>query len=229
MTIVKNKEKIVRHSKVVRIIHWTVVVSTFILIISGMFQLPLAKRYFIDQLPGLSWTSDYSVTIVLHYWAALVLLSAVAFHVIYHYIRKEFNLIPRRGDIKESFLIIKAMFGFGQEPKSDKYLAEQRLAYAYMFFSFFLIIITGIIKVIKNLPGVNMSDGLLNWVTNLHNFGTFMIIFGIIAHLGAFLIKANWPLLPSMFTGRVDLEYVKHRHSIWHAKIQKQSNTKAGM
>ena len=42
-------------------------------------------------------------------------------------------------------MIIKSMFGFGEEPKSDKYLAEQRLAYGYMIFSFALIIITGVI------------------------------------------------------------------------------------
>lgn len=38
--------------------------------------------------------------------------------------------VPRRGDLKESLLIILAMFGFGEEPKSHKFLAEQRLAYA---------------------------------------------------------------------------------------------------
>jgi formate dehydrogenase gamma subunit len=216
-----NKEKITRHSPLVRLIHWSVVFSTFTLILSGMFQLPLAKRYFIDQIPGLTWSSNYRVTVMLHYIAALVLLSAVSFHVVYHLIRKEFNLLPRKGDLRESYLIIKSMFGFGEEPKSDKYLAEQRLAYVYMAFSFFLIIVTGIIKIIKNLPSVTLSDGFLDWVTNIHNLATFMIIFGIIAHLGAFVIKANWPLLPSMFTGKVDLEYVKHRHSKWYEKLQK--------
>jgi len=221
-----KNEKIVRHSGLVRLVHWSIALSTFTLIITGMFQLPLARRYFIDQLPGLSWTGDYSVTVLVHYLAAAVLLSAASVHVVYHVIRKEYNLIPRKGDMKESYQIIKSMFGFGEEPQSDKYLAEQRLAYAYMAFSFFLIIVTGVIKVIKNFPAVYFPDGFLSWVTNIHNLATFMIIFGIIAHLGAFVIKANWPLLPSMFTGKVDLEYVKHRHSIWYAKMQKNVKKK---
>ena len=217
----KNKEKIIRHSGLVRLIHWTVALSTFMLIITGMFQMPLAKRYMIDQVPGLAWSSDYGTTVLIHYIAAIFLVTAVAIHITYHFIRKDFGLIPRKGDVKESIQIIKAMFGFGQEPKSDKYLAEQRLAYLFIAFSFFIIISTGLIKVIKNLPGVILSSTFLTWVTNLHNLGTFMIIFGIIAHLGAFVIKENWPLLPSMFTGKVDLDYIKHRHTIWYDKISK--------
>lgn len=214
-----KKEKIIRHSRLVRLVHWSVVISTFTLIMTGLFQMPMPRRYMIDQLPGLSWSSDFSITVIIHYLAATVLLMAVAVHVFYHLIRKEFNLLPRKGDVKESILIIKSMFGFGEEPKSDKYLAEQRLAYLYMAFSFLIIIVTGILKVIKNLPGVYMSDGLLTWVTNLHNLGTLLIILGIAAHLVAFLIKANWPLVPSMFTGKVDLEYVKNRHTIWYDKL----------
>lgn len=218
------KEKIIRHSLLVRVVHWSIVVSTFTLIITGMFQLPLARRYFIDQIPGLAWSGDYSATVLIHYLAATVLLMAVSVHVVYHLIRKEYNLIPKKGDLKESYLIIKAMVGLGEEPKSDKYLAEQRLAYLYMAFSFFLIIVTGVIKVIKNLPTVVFSDTTLNWVTNIHNLATFMIIFGIIAHLAAFVFKANRPLVPSMFTGKVDLEYIKNRHSIWYEKMQKKGS-----
>lgn len=217
-----KKEKITRHSSLVRIVHWSIAFSTFALIISGMFQMPLAKRYFIDQLPGLGWSSSYSVTIMIHYIAAGILLSAVSVHIIYHLIRKEYNLLPRKGDVKESYLIIKSMFGFGTEPKSDKYLAEQRLAYAYLAFSFFLVIATGIVKVVKNLPSITFSSNTLFWVTNLHNLATFMVIFGIIAHLFAFVIKENWPLIPSMFTGKVNLEYIKHRHSIWYDKLEKK-------
>lgn len=215
-----DQEKIVRHSVLVRLIHWSIALSTFTLILTGMFQMPLAKRYFIDQLPGLSWSSDYSVTVLIHYVAATVLISAISVHVVYHLIRKEYNLIPRKGDLKESWQIIKSMFGFGKEPQSDKYLAEQRLAYAYMAFSFLIIIVTGIIKVMKNLPSFYFSPAFLSWVTHLHNLATFMIILGIIAHLGAFVFKANWPLLPSMFTGKVDLNYIRRRHSIWYEKLK---------
>ncbi len=34
-------------------------------------------------------------------------------------------------------------------------------------------------------------------------------------------IKENWPLLPGIFTGKIDKEYARHRHSIWHNRALK--------
>jgi len=93
-----------------------------------------------------------------------------------------------------------------------------------------LTIVTGIFKVVKNFPGIYFSDGLLNWMTMLHNLGTFLVIFGILAHLAAFIFKENRALLPGMFTGQVDLDYIKHRHCLWYDELcrEKDLNTPAG-
>lgn len=210
-----------RHNLAVRIQHWLVVLSTFVLFFTGLGQMPVYKRYMVDQVPGLAWSSDYSITVVLHYGAALVLIFAVIFHLVYMYMSKEYQIIPRKGDLKESWLIIKAMFGFGKEPPQDKYLAEQRVAYAYMFFWFAIIIITGIFKILKNLPNVSYGSGFIALNTNLHNLSMVFLLLGIVAHLGAFLLKPNWPLVPSMFTGKVNLEYARKRHSLWVDSNQK--------
>ena len=82
-----------------------------------------------------------------------------------------------------------------------------------------LLIVTGVIKVVKNL-GIHLNESLLFWSTQLHNLGAVLIIFGIIAHLGAFLVPANRKLLPSMFHGKVAEEYVKHRHSLWYERLK---------
>lgn len=217
-------EKIKRHSLSVRFVHWSVAISTFLCIFSGFGQMPVYKRYKIDQLPGLAWTSDFSVTLLIHYIAAIVLIFAVAYHIVYHLIRKEFSILPRRGDFKESYQIIKAMLTGGEEPESDKYLAEQRLAYAYIAVMLILIIITGIIKVLKNLPAVSLEMNTLTAVSAVHNAATMLLILGIVGHLAAFLFKANRPLLPSMFTGMVDKEYARHRHSIWYRRLQQKND-----
>lgn len=214
---------IIRHSKMVRIVHWGVAAAIFTLFFSGFGQMPLYKRYMItDFIP---WAGDYWLTLHLHYLAAIVLMTAVGWHVVFHGIRKEGGLIPHLKDIPESYKIIKAMITGGKEPPSDKYLAEQRLAYAYTAFSVGLLIVTGMIKVIKNL-GVNMDTGLLFWGTQLHNLGTVLLLVGVAAHLAAFLPAANRNLLPSMFHGKIDEEYVKHRHSIWYQRLQKKAADK---
>jgi len=215
----QKQSKILRQNLVNRFVHWTTALSVLLLIITGLGQLPLYTRYNITKLPGAEWLGDYFITINLHYLGALGLLFAVSFHIVYAFARQEFDIFPRKGDMKESYQIIKAMLTKGKEPASDKYLAEQRVAYLFIGLSLFLLIATGLIKTLKNVPGINLPYSLLYWNTALHNIGTGLIIFGIIGHLGAFLLKENRPLLPGMFTGSINREYVKHRHSLWYAKL----------
>lgn len=49
---------------------WTVAA----LAISGVAQMPIFKRYYIADVPGLGWTADYFFTHKMHYAAAAVLL-----------------------------------------------------------------------------------------------------------------------------------------------------------
>lgn len=217
-----SNRKIKRHGFSVRFVHWTVAISTFLLIFSGFGQLPLYKRYMVDQLPLLGWTSNFGVTLMIHYIAAIALSFAVVYHIVFHVIRKEYDILPKRGDFKETVQIIMAMLGKGEEPENDKYLAEQRLAYAFIGVSLLLILVTGHIKVLKNLQTVTFPDSILGLATTLHNVATFMVLFGIIGHLAAFIFKENRALLPGIFTGEIDEEYAKKRHSKWYNRLNKQ-------
>ncbi|SHI12816.1 formate dehydrogenase subunit gamma [Desulfosporosinus lacus] len=214
-----KQSKILRQSLANRFVHWTTALSVLLLIITGLGQLPLYTRYNVTKLPGAEWLGDYFITINLHYLGALGLLFAVFFHLVYAFARREFDIFPRKGDMKESYLIIKAMLTKGKEPASDKYLAEQRVAYLFIGVSLLLLIVTGLIKTFKNVPGIELSHSFLYWNTALHNLGTGLIIFGIIGHLAAFLLRENRPLLPGMFTGSINREYVKHRHSLWYERL----------
>jgi len=215
----QKQSKLLRQNLVNRFVHWTTALSVLLLIVTGLGQLPLYTRYNVTKLPGAQWLGNYFITINLHYLAAFALLFAVSFHIVYALVRREFDIFPRKGDMKESYLIIKAMLTKGKEPASDKYLAEQRVAYLFIGLSILLLIVTGLIKTVKNVPGVDLPYSVLYWNTALHNLGTGLIIFGVIGHLAAFLLKENRPLLPGMFSGSIDREYVKHRHSLWYAKL----------
>lgn len=89
-------------------------------------------------------------------------------------------------------LSILAIFGMAEEPKFDKYMPEQRISYIYFTgVSTFVLIITGILKVYKNLPDVTFSAGTVTILTTLHNIATFMFLFSLVFHLGAFVLKAT--------------------------------------
>lgn len=48
--------------------------SVAVLILSGLAQMPIFKRYYISEVPGLAWTADYQFNHILHYAAAAILL-----------------------------------------------------------------------------------------------------------------------------------------------------------
>lgn len=219
-----KKKKILRQSFSNRLVHWGTAISIFLLILSGLGQLPLYSRYNVAKLPGGFWWTEYFNTLTLHYIGAIILLFIVFYHLVLHLIRKEFDILPKRGDVKQSFLIIKAMLTKGKEPESDKYLAEQRLAYVFIGINVLLLIITGILKMLKNSPGITLPYEVIFWSTLIHNLATVFLIIGILAHLAAFIFKDNRAMLPGMFTGYVKEEYVKHRHSLWYNELKRRGD-----
>ncbi len=208
-----SNEYVPRHSLAVRINHWVVALSGLVLLFSGFGELPMYQRYNLVKVPG--WSGDFGLNLIIHYLAAAVFLAAVFFHVVYHLRRREFAAWPKRGDMRESIHIIKAMLTGKEEPPHGKFLAEQRLAYAAIFLTVLLLVVSGLIKTWKNLGPVVLDPTFLQVVTLIHTFTTMLFLFLVFAHLAAFLLKANRPLLPSMFTGRVRRDYARHRHPLW--------------
>lgn len=216
----RGRKRILRQPAINRLVHWLVALSTFSLFFSGFGQLPLYKRYMLADLPGLAWTADYSVTLLLHYLGAAILLFALGLHLAYHgLVRRAFGFIPRRGDVRESALIIRAMVTGRGEPPSAKYLAEQRLAYAAIGGALLVVVLTGVVKVVKNLPGVGLPEIVVTASTLLHNAAAIVLLLLIVAHLAAFLVPANRKLVGAMFHGTVDRDYVEHRHQIWYREL----------
>jgi cytochrome b subunit of formate dehydrogenase len=210
---------ILRHSAVERLEHWILAVSGFILLFSGFGELPMYKRYMVTQIPGLGWAGDFYINLKIHYLSAILFLSVMVFHAVYHGWLGHRGLLPKKGDFRNSALTILSMFGFGKEPEADKYLPEQRLAYAYLGGVGLILVVTGILKVIKNFPGVFLSPNLMTGITLAHTFGTIFFLFGVLGHLAALVFRANRPLVKPIFTGKVDLEYARKRHPIWVGKL----------
>ncbi len=217
--IIKNGKAVLRHSPIELAEHWILAISGLLLVFSGFGELPMYKRYMVTQVPGLGWAGDFFINLKIHYLAGIVFVSVMVFHALYHGWIGHQGLIPRRGDFKASLITLLSLFGFGEEPKSDKYLPEQRLAYAYMGGMGLILVLTGMVKVIKNLPGVYLSPMLITSMTLIHTFTTILFLLGVLAHLAALIFKVNRPLVKSVFTGEVDLAYVKERHTVWYEEL----------
>lgn len=216
-----SRESVVRHSRVVRLCHWTIAASGLLLIFSGIGFMPLYGRFYLNDLPGMGWVSDFLVQMTLHYSSAALFMAACLFHLIYHWRKREFSILPRRGDVAESWRIIKAMLTKGEEPPHDKFLAEQRLAYAAFAVTVLVLVVSGYFLAFKNAAGLIFDPILIQVVTLSHMGFTFLFLLQIVVHLAAFLLRANRPLFSSMWTGQVARKYVVERHPLWMKKVEK--------
>lgn len=60
---------------------WLYALACGLLIFSGLAQLPVMKRYYLADLPGLAFSADFYVTSNLHYGAAALLLGLLAWRL----------------------------------------------------------------------------------------------------------------------------------------------------
>lgn len=204
---------VLRHSLTVRVTHWLIALSGILLLFSGFGQMPMYKRYNIVKIPGLGWSDNYEITLLLHYIGALFFTAGIVFHLVYHWKKREFGIVPKRGDIGESIRGLLSMFGLAEEPSHGKFQAKQRVIYAIFGSTGLILVVTGLVKSYKNLGAIVVDPMLLQLVAFTHTIAGmfFMVLF--LAHVAALLFYR--PLIPSMFTGRIDREYVKQHHSEW--------------
>lgn len=218
--ILAHRNLVVRHSTLELVEHWAIALSGLILLFTGIFELPVAKRYYIITVPGLGWSADFITSLYLHYAAALVFTLAGFFHLFYHGLAGEKGLLPQKGDFATSITVIKSFIGFGKEPPMHKYLPEQRLAYVGMAFIILMLIISGLVKTFKNIYAPDMSHTVLLWATWIHNIFFVLFFLAFLAHMAAIALKPNRPMVRCIFTGKVCLDYARHRHSLWINELE---------
>jgi len=217
------ENRVVRHSGLEMAEHWAIALSGLVLLLSGMFELPMAARYRITALPGLAWSGDFIASLYVHYAASLVFIAAACFHLAYHGLRGESGLLPEKGDLRASIAVIKTFFGKGEEPPFGKYLPEQRLAYLGMAVTIAVLILSGLVKTYKNVFAPDLDYTLVLWATWLHNAFFVLFILAFVAHIGALLLHPNWPMIRGIFTGTVRLDYARRRHPLWMAALEPPS------
>jgi hypothetical protein len=134
------------------------VILLFVMGLTGFGQMPIFKRYYIADIPGLGWLADFYATHYIHYIGAVVLFGFFVYAAVVYFglMRKEFQLT------------------------GAAYVRIAILA---------LIAVTGIFRVLKNLPDVVFSP-LFTMVIDISHlaFMMFLMIFGILF----MVLKKGW-------------------------------------
>lgn len=207
-----------RHSVLVRICHWLLALSGLMLCFTGIGTMPLYPRFFINEIPGMAWSADMLLQLKLHYLLAGLFSAVACFHLLYHFRRHQFGLLPKKGDLGESWQTIKAMLSKAAEPRHSKFLAEQRLVYAFYLLISASLLGTGWFLAFRQLSSQIFNPELLQSIILLHLTCGMLFFAGFFLHLLAFLLKANRPLFLSMFHGQVNKNYARKRHPRWAEK-----------
>ena len=126
--------------------------------LTGFGQMPIFKRYYIADIPGLGWLADFYATHTIHYIGAVLFFG---------------------------FFVYAAVVYFGLMRKAFQLTGAAYIRIAILA----LILITGIFRVLKNLPDVVFSP-LFTMVIDISHlvFMMFLMISGIIF----MILKKRW-------------------------------------
>ena len=62
-------------------------VTVFFLILTGFGQMPIFKRYYIADIPGLGWLAKFFITHYMHYLFAIILLFITTYLLMEYFLR----------------------------------------------------------------------------------------------------------------------------------------------
>jgi hypothetical protein len=75
-----------------RIVRYVYLITVFLLTLTGFGQMPIFKRYYIADIPGLGWLAQFYVTHYIHYLAAILILALVAYMIVDYLILQKKHL-----------------------------------------------------------------------------------------------------------------------------------------
>jgi hypothetical protein len=65
-----------------RLVRYAYLLTVLLLTLTGFAQMPIFKRYYIADIPGLGWLAQFYVTHYIHYLAAILILALVVYMTI---------------------------------------------------------------------------------------------------------------------------------------------------
>ncbi len=86
-------------------VRWFYLITVSFLALSGFGQMPIFKRYYIADIPGLGWLAEFFITHYIHYLAAILFL-AFTFYMIVDYLllQRKFRQITASGVVRSALL-----------------------------------------------------------------------------------------------------------------------------
>ncbi|MBU4556081.1 MAG: cytochrome b/b6 domain-containing protein [Actinobacteria bacterium] len=218
-------DRVLRHDKAAILEHWAHGIGTAVLLVSGI----ALGVWFLPALVGNGepvWTM-----MDIHFGAVVVFLFGTFYYGANTLLaKKRFREhLPTKDAIEYTKRHYGLLLGFKKftMPPERKYFESEKMAYILALASTVAIIVTGLFKVAAH--SVDLPAGLMTVMTPAHDIATVAMLAFFVAHVFfAAVLPMSWPVLRSMFTGYVNLEYAKHEHAGWLAELGYSEKETAG-
>ena len=91
---------------------WFYLISVFFLTLTGFGQMPIFKRYYIADIPGLGWLAEFFVTHYIHYIGAILFLAFAAYLAVdYLALKRKSRKMTTSGYVRTTLLVLILLSG----------------------------------------------------------------------------------------------------------------------
>jgi len=210
-------DRVLRHDAAAIVEHWTHGISTAVLLVSGIALGVL----FVPALVG--GGTPLWAAMNIHFVAVVVFLFGTFYYgantmLALHRLREH---LPTGDALEYTKRHYGLLLGFKKftMPPERKYFESEKMAFILAAAATITIIVTGLLKVAAH--AFNVPAGLMTIVTPAHDIATLVMLAFIVPHIFfAAVLPMSWPILRSMFTGHVSLDYARHEHAGWVAELE---------
>ena len=207
-------DRVLRHDGAAILEHWTHGIGTAVLLVTG---LALGALF----IPSLLSRQQVWAAMNIHFVAVVVFLFGTFYYGANTLLsRNRFREhLPTGNAFKYTVQHYGRLLGNKKYdmPPEDKYFESEKMAYLLALVATAAIIVTGLLKAaahVVSIPGVVMGPATL-----LHDIAALGMLVFFLAHVVVVLLPMSWPMLRSMFTGYVPLDYAKSEHAGWLEEI----------
>ena len=216
-------DRVLRHDLPARFGHWSNAAGILLLLYSGY------KLGFLFIPRELISTDEIRLFFNLHFiGAALFLLGAVYWlGNMFVEPKRLTQHEPYQGSLKDAVLHYLHLAGLVKHAgtPTGKYEASERLAFVPLTLLAFIMAITGLVKM--SVRVWHVPDSVLVASTAIHNWGSVALAILLVFHIAlAAGVPWAWPLMRSMITGFVSLEFVKEGHQGWYKELKESGACK---
>lgn len=224
---VDSGEEVMRMNLNFRIAHWLTVVSFPVLVVTG-FALKFPEAWW--ARPMLHWESHFAFRGTVHRIAAVVLLAALAYHIVHLILVRRDRailsfMIPGLGDLRDLGDMFLFNLGLSEtRPTFGRFNYVEKIEYLAYLWGTVLMAATGFILWFNNLALRYFPKWISDAATALHFYEAILATFSILIwHMYTVVFDPDvYPMDRAWLTGKTSADHLRHTRPSYYEELRKQ-------